>query len=319
MRVPNPWVLLLALAVIVSVWWYGIRKTDFLTPPAASELAEIRTQVEASLPETDHPADAVSAPAVVKEPTPPTPVEIPKPVVDPGDLTRTPTLHEYSDRAPKGAAYLMDLAVLLEAKGAPQRALLAWERVLDSAKPDPDQTGSALAAVIRLRPTLPDWNTGRAKTIAITLHAGTGKKHVKTLIPALEKTARELERASAGILKVSAIVNPSRGNPTISGPAPVALWFTGSTTNAPSSAVFTFTFQSPQSLHDDLRKATFLLIREHLGHDTTRTPPAALTNGENPLDALRSHITRLGWGKLGALLQPPPKKNEAVEKKPKVH
>ncbi|MCX6868492.1 MAG: hypothetical protein NTV46_20255 [Verrucomicrobia bacterium] len=320
MRVPNPWVLLLALAVIVSIWWYGIRKTDFLTPPSASKLAEIRAQVEASLPETDHPDDAVSAPPVVKEPEPPAPVEKPKPVIELGDITRTPTLHEYSNLAPrKGAAYLMDLAVLLEAKDASQRALLAWERVLDTAKPDRDQAGTAIAAIIRLRPTVPDWNTERAKTIAITLHAGTGKKYVKTLIPVLEKSARELERASAGILKVTTLVHASRGNPTVSGPAPVALWFTGSAKNSLSTAVLSFTIQSPQSLHDDLRKALFQLLREQLGQNTARTPPVALADREKALDALNSHITRLGWAELGTQLKPPPKKDEPLVKKPKVH
>jgi hypothetical protein len=320
MRVPNPWVLLLCLALILSVWWCGTRKSDFLTPPSELKLAETRTQVEASLPEADHPEDAVSAPSMVKEQAPPAPVEKPKPVIDPGDITRTPTLHEYSNLAPKkGTAYLMDLAVLLEAKNASQRALLAWERVLDTAKPDKNQAGTAIAAIMRLRPTVPDWNTERTKAIAITLHAGTGKKHVKTLIPVLEKSARELECASAGILKVTAIVHPSRGNPSISGPAPVALWITGSAKNSLSTAVLAFIIESPQSLHDDLRKAMYLLIREQLGQDAIRTPPAALADGENALDALNSHITRLGWEKLGTQLKPPPKKDEPLVKKPKVH
>ena len=317
MRVPSPWVLLLSLIVIVSVWWFGIRKTDFVTPPPDAKLAEIRTQVEESLPEIDHPDDAVSAPPTVKIPDRPPPVEKPKPVIELGNITRTPTLLEYGILAPKGTAYLMDLAVLLEAKDAPQRALLAWERVLDTGKPDPGQTATAIAAILRLRPTLPDWNTSRAKTIAITLHAGTGKKFVKTLIPALEKTARELEQASSGILKVTPIVNPSRGNSTVPGPTPVALWFTGSGKNATSTAVLSFTAQSPKSLHEDLLKATFLLIREHLAHDTVRPPPAALADGIKPLDALHSHITRRCWEKLGTQLKPPPKKDEPVVKKTK--
>ena len=242
--------------MIGGVWWYGTRKADFLTPPPASKLAENRARVESSLPQVDHPDNAVAVPAGAVEPAPPPPEEL-KPAIVLGDLSSPPTLQEYAEFAPKGAAHLLDLAALLEAEGEFQRALLAWERVLDTGKADATQAGTAIAASQRLRPTLPAWNTDRAKAIAITLHAGTSSKNAKTLTPVLEETAREMERASAGILKVTAIVTSGRGRLTATTPVPVALWLAGPTKGSVSTAVRSFTVGSPKSLRDDLLKTVF--------------------------------------------------------------
>ena len=309
MRVPIPLVLFLALAVSGGVWWYGTRYADFLTPPSAAKLAEIRASLESSLPQADHPDDAVSVPAIVKNPPPAAPVEEPKPAMVLGDLATPPTLREYSDLAPKGAGHLINLAVLLEVEGEFHRALLAWERALDMGKPDEAQATAAIASIKRLRPTLPDWNTHPAKAIAITLHAGTGKKSATTLAPILEQTARDLERASAGILKVTATVTAGRSNSSASSAAPVALWLAGPTKHSLSTKVLSFTLTSPKSLHDDLLKSVFLIVRSDLGHATSHTPPA-LAKNDNLLEALNSRITRLDWHELGTRLNRPPVKDE---------
>jgi len=302
-------VLLLSFTVIGGVWWYGTRKTDFLTPPAEAKLAENRARVESSLPQADHPDNAVSVPAAAPDPaTPPAPEE-PKPTLVLGDFSTPPGLQEYAEFAPKGAAHLMDLAVLLEAEGESQRALLAWERVLDTGKADEGQTTAAIAAIKRLRPTLPAWNTDRSKVITITLHAGTGKKNAKALTPIVEETARELERASAGILKVTATVTVGRGSLSATAPAPVALWLAGPGKGAVSTPVRSFTVGSLKTLHDDLLKTVFLLVSGYLAHESSQAPPAALTAGDKPLDALTYQITRRKWQELGTSLNRPPKKD----------
>jgi len=302
-RIPIPLVLLLSLAVIGAVWWFGTRNSDFLTPPPASKLVANRTKIESSLPPADPPDDTVAVPAVVAETTPPPPVEEPKPTIVLGDLNSPPTLQEYSDLAPKGAAHLMDLAGLLETEGAFQRALLAWERVLDMGQADASQASTAIAAIKRLRPTLPDWNTERAGAIAITLHAGTGKKFAKTLTPVLEKTARELESASSGILKVTATITTGRDRRSTTGRAPMVIWFTGPKKNSASTAVLTFSVGSPQSLGDDLLKTVALLVRSYLGE----TSYVTAATGDNPLATLNSHITRRNWQELGTRLNCPSK------------
>lgn len=260
------------------------------------------------MPQVDHPDDAVSPPPVVAIPAPPTPVEPPKPAIATGDLNRPPTLREYRELAPQGAALLMELAGLLETKGANQRALLAWERVLDMAQPDARQTLLASAACLRLRTTLPDWNTDRAASIAITLHAGTPKKSVKSLTPLIEEIARDLEHASAGILKVTATVTAKRGQPTP--PAPVELWLTGPTKKSFATAVHPCPAGSPKSLRDDLLQTLQVMIHDLLVHAAVHTPPAASAAAAKKLDALRGQITRACWQELGTLLNRPQPKHE---------
>jgi hypothetical protein len=309
-RVPIPWVLFLSLVMIGGVGWYGTRKTDFLTPPTASQLAACRAKVALSLTPTDHQNDVIAVPAVVADPATPTPAEEPKPTMILGDLDSPPTLQEYSDLAPKGAAHLIDLAVLLEVEGESQRALLAWERVLDTGKPDPSQTNTACIAIKRLRPTLPAWNTARAKAIAITLHAGTSKKSAKSLTPVLTDVARELERASAGLLQVTAVVSTGRVREPASGSTSAALWLAGPNKASASTKARSFAVKSPKSLHDDLLKSVLLIIRDHLGHATSHPPPVALPDDGKPLETLNYQITRLNWQELGTTLNRTPKKDE---------
>ena len=292
-----------------GVWWYTTRKSDFVSPPSAAKLAETRSRVESSLPQANHPDNAVAAPAPTPDPAPPAAVEDPKPPIVLGDLSVPPGLREYADFAPKGAAHLMDLAALLEAEGEAQRALLAWERVLDTCKADESQLTAATVAIKRLRPTVPPWNADRSKTIAITLHAGTGKKNAKSLTPVVEQIARELEQASAGILKVTATVTVGHGKLSVTAPAPVALWLAGPGKGAVSTPVRSFTVDSAKSWHDDLLKTVFLLVSDFLAHESSQTPPVALTAGDKPLDALSCQITRLKWQELGTALNRPPKKD----------
>lgn len=311
MRVPIPLVLFLAFAVVTGAWWHGTRNSDFLTPPSEVKLAEIRVKVEASLPQADHPGDAISAPAATTAPVPPPPpVEEPKPTIDLGDLSKPPTLQEYGDVASQGAAKLVELAVLLETKGEFQRALLAWERVIDMGKADETQTLAAIAAIKRLRPTLPDWNTDAATAIPIVLHAGTGKKTAKILESVLQQTARDIEHASAGILKITAKVNASKRELAAKGPAPIALWMMGPAKDSGSTEVLSFTVGSPESLHVELQKTVFLLIRGYLARVTTHMPPPALKDGGNPLEALGCNVTRLSWKDLGTALNLHQKKGE---------
>ena len=313
MRVPIPAVIFLIIAVIGGVWWHGTKDKDFLTPPSPAKLQEIQTRVESSFPQTDKVDDAISEPAVPIVPEKPVVVEPPKPEIDLGDLNAAPTLTQYGERSPQGAVSLMELAAALEQKGQFQRALLAWERVIDLAKPDEAQTQTAVSAIKRLRPTLPDWNTDAAKKIQITLHAGTGKTMAKPLAPALEQAARDLEKAAAGMIKVTTEVTAGKSN--AKGPTPVALWLTGSAKKPISTEVLSFTVQSPETLHPETLKTIFQLVRSYLAQSTSYTAPAALADQENPQDALNFRITRLCWNEFATALNLPPKKVEPTPKK----
>lgn len=303
MRVPIPVVILLVLAVVGGVWWTRTRQIDFLTPPSEARLVEIRVQVESSLPRADQMNDVISVPPVVKPPEPP-PVEEPKPF-DVGDLTTPPILQQYGELSPLGAAHLTELATELEKKGEFVRALLAWERVLDLASPDAAQAATAVSAIARLRPSLPNWNDKPETALLITLHAGTAKKLTKALTPILEGVARDLEAASSGILKVKTVVTPGKSGTPAKGPTPVALWLAGPDKKSSSTEVLSFTVASPETLRQEVLKNVFLLVRSHLNRATAYTPPAALADGEDPQVALNRRITRLCWSEFAAAMNLP--------------
>ena len=307
MRVPIPVVILLVLSVVGGTWWQMTRHLDFVTPPTEAKLAEFRQKVESSFPQADQVDDAISVPVVVEPPPPPPPP--PKPVIDLGDLSRPPALQNYGEISPKGADHLIELARALEEKGEFQRALIAWERVIDLTKPDAAQSATAISAIKRLRPTLPDWNTKPETAIQIQLQASASKKLVKTLTPILEGVARELERASSGIVKIKTTVTPGKTSNSSKAPTPVAVWLSGSGKKPPSTDVLSFTVDAPEKLRDEISKTVFLLVRAYLTKSTAYTPPADVVAGENPMDALTFRITRLGWSDFATSLNPPPKKS----------
>jgi hypothetical protein len=301
-RIPIPWVLFFSIIIVAGVWWHETRYMDFMTPPPASKLAEIRRKAEVAVPSQEHDDNAVAPPAVpVPEPPPPEP---PKPEIEFGDLDSPPSIKEYQDQASTGSAHLIELARSLEAKGEFQRALLAWERVLDTGKSDENQVKTAVSTIKRLRPTLPDWNIDPKKTIAVILHAGAGKKTAKILKPVLEKTAGDLERASAGILKIT--VEVTAGRDIKSSQPPIALWITGPDKKSRSTDVLSFTLESKDKLAQDVEKTIFQIIRGFIGHGPSQTPPPAISEGELPMEAIQSHITRLFWMDLGNRLNHPP-------------
>lgn len=306
-RVPIPVVILLVLAVVGGMWWKNTRHMDFMTPPSSARLELVRTQAEQLFPEMKE-ADEPEKPVAVAPPEPPPPVEPPKPEIDLGNLNVAPSLVDYSLRAPEGVPHLIELATALEEKGEFQRALLAWERVLDLGKPDDSQATTALSAIRRLRPTLPDWNTKPETAITVTLHAGTGKKLAKTIAPVLESVAKDLERASSGILKVKTQV--TAGKTSAKGATPVALWLAGPGKKPVSTEVLSFTVEKPEALREEVLKTIYQLLRGHMSRTTAYTPPSAPAEGESVQDALATRVTRLSWSELATALNLPPKKAE---------
>ena len=305
-RVPIPVVLLLVLAVVGGVWWFNTRHMDFLTPPTEARLEEIRIKVESSLPRGDLMTDAVSAPPVLQEPES-APVVETKPAIDLGDLSVPPALSSYKDFAPKGPANMIEVAKALEEKGEFQRALIAWERVIDLTQADEAQAALAVSSIKRLRPTLPDWNTNAATMTSITLNAGTGTKLAKALTPVLESVARDLERASSGTIKVKAVVTAGKSSKLAKGPSPVAIWLAGPDKKSASTDVLSFTVDSPDALRETILKNVFQLVRSQLARGGAYIPPSALADKESPQDALNSRVTRLCWSEFAASLNLVPK------------
>ncbi len=304
MRVPPLLVILLVLAVIGGVWISNTRHVDFLNHPSQEELEKTRVQVASSLPQADHVDDAISAPPAPTPPPPP--VEAPKPTLNPADLTNPITLRSYGSLSPKGPGYLVDLATLLEEKGEKQRALLAWERVIDATWANPKQTSIAHAAIHRLRPNVPNWNPKPELALLVTLHANTSKKFTKLLTPVLDEVARELERASSGIIKFKSIVTSGKTSVSADRDTPIALWFSGPDKKSPSTPVRTFISARDTDLRQGIEFVIYQLLRDHLGRIPNYARPGEVAAMADARIALHDFITRRGWNAFGTAMNPPP-------------
>lgn len=302
MRVPIPVVILFVLSLVGGLWWKYTRRMDFLTPPSAERLEEVRRHAESSFPppEEEDP---------IPLPTPPPQAPPLPPPVDLGDLSTPPVLDNYAKRAENGTEEMIKLARALEDKGEFQRALLAWERVVDLTKPEEKQLNTALGAIHRLRPTLPDWNLKPETAWVVELHAGTGKQLAKELTPVLEAVAQDLVRVSSGVLTVKAVVTAGKTN-SAKGAMPVALWLTGAGKGAVSTEVLSFTVTTPDGMRDQISSTVFQLVRSHLAKSTTFTPPTAPAPGESVMEAMETRITRLEWSSFGTWLGTQPPKKE---------
>ncbi len=311
MRIPLPISILLALVVPLIGWWLGTRRLDFLTPPSEAALSVIRQQTAAALPRAEilPPIVAPQAPPTPPAPSSPGPEKKPEAAVEIGDLNPNPGLSTYSELAPKGARHLIELASLLETAGESPRTLLAWERVLDATTPEPPQATAALAAIQRLRPTLPAWNSDPAKAIPIVIHASAGSKLEKPLKTSLEQAARSLEQASSGILKVTVTVATTRTKTKRSAPAvpaTVALWLSGAAAKSPATETLSFAVTKPDTLQADILRRIFRLAGNHLQHQLSFPAIIAAAADEPPLHALEFHITRRHWEQFGRALNAPP-------------
>ncbi len=294
--------------MVLIVWWISTRKIDFLTPPSQAELETIHKKAIASLPisKTQPEIIAVATPAIPNiEQSTVDPSVVYQGTVDLGDLSPPKNLDTYSERAPDGAAKLLKLAALLEQQNAPQRALLANERVLDLSQGNPEQIYLALDNIRRISPTLPAWNQDLKTSHSIVIHVGTGKKFAKVLPEIMEDITKEIQKSSSGLIQCKFELNIGETIRTNDAPTPVALWMTGKSKNSPSTDVLSFTSNNPEALRKELLKTVFNLIRGQLSKSTSYNPaPEAI---DDPQIALSSNITRLLWNEFGKNLNPPPK------------
>lgn len=309
MRVPLLIVLLLIIGVVSSTWWWGTRDYDFVTPPSAEKLALARIQAS-KIGSVSSPND-LPVPPGPQDGQPPKPPEAepPKePEINLGSLETAPGLEAYAVDSQQGAAHLVKLANALEAKGSFQRALLAWERVIDLGKADAETQLTAVAAVKRLRPTLPSWNIDPEGAIPLVLHAGTGPATAPILTPLLEEAARLLGDASDGVVAVTPEIAVGKKAVDASGPAPVAVWLSGPAKDAPSSDVLSFTVSDPAILRDQLLRTLYKLVSGQLSGKTAYTPPLTLQSTDEPVEALTDRVTRLCWREMAAALNLAPVK-----------
>jgi hypothetical protein len=308
MRIPFYITIPSCLLIVLIVWWISTRHIDFLTPPSAAKLEEIHNKTIASLPisRSQPKITAVVTPTLPNiEQSANDPTVVYPGSIDIGELSPPKTLDTYSERAPDGAAKLLKLAAELETQNSAQRSLLAYERVLDLSQANPQQIYLALHNIRRIRPTLPAWNQNTKASHPIVIHIGTGQKFEKVLPEIMATITQELYLSSSGLIVFSHELNIGESIRATDAPTPVALWMTGSDKNSPSTDALSFTSNNPETLHKDLLKTIFNLVRGQLSKSTSYNPAPEIVDDTQV--ALSSNITRLLWDEFGKNLNPAPK------------
>ena len=307
MRVTIPIVIASCLLVAILAWLIGTRNKDFSKPPTPKELVAIAQDWEQDKPHIPSAqADNNTPSAKEQKSTPPLPAESAsrKPVkLPPVNLQISPALSEFGILSDQGASLLIDLATHLEAEGYPQRALLAWERVIDTTEPTPGERQQAVLAIKRLKSSLPPWNPDPVNDISLTIHAGAALKEVKTLQRALDRTAALISEASGHILKVQTKTAIGKSRDMTVPQIPVAIWFShrGKSSKDPLVETPPISFMADPAQEDLLTSriaiSAYSLIRTHLASKTSFTPLPELPTDTriNPHDMLNCHITRLMW------------------------
>ncbi|MBK1829547.1 hypothetical protein JIN77_02320 [Verrucomicrobiaceae bacterium R5-34] len=304
MRVPLYFSIPSCLIVAAGVWYLGTKDEDFTAPPTPERLAEVAIEWEKSRPNTP-PPKPINA-ALLADPTPIKPkssatAKQEEEIIPAGDLNLAPSLSEYGTYGDKGAAAMIHLATQLETKAQFQRALLAWERVIDTSNPDEKERLQAVRAIQRIRGSLPPWNPDPSADISLTLHAGATIQDKAVLENALKMAAALIDNASGNVVKVDTQATIGKGSGIKTPRIPIAIWFTrpsstseGATAETPPIS-FMADPKQPEFLASQVAAGVYALIRNHLSTETSFSPLPEYPAGVQPDDLLQFYVTRLMW------------------------
>lgn len=303
MRVPIYVTLPLIALSMGVIWWLGTKEKKFNDPPPASELTAVREKTLQELKAAasiapEEPRAAIKVRPALQKLDASGPKASSLEPKDFGELTVSPALDCYLPIAGRGADVMIDLATQLELKGQTQRALLAWERVLDSTPASPEQQDTARKAIARYRSQLPPWNVDPLTTQRVVLHARCDRDRAKLVEPMLKEIIGLLNEASSGVvecvLELQIGAKASAGKPQ----QPLALWFQGTSADSPTSKILTIP-SLPASAAEQkqfLVLQSYKLIRDGLSSQSNLRPPAESSSGDEAAQMLSSAITRYSWG-----------------------
>lgn len=319
-RIPILVVIPLALGAVALPWWIGTKQMDFVSPPGEAELQRIRDAATAAI---STPRKNSAQSAVMRQPKLPdrevqSPVK-PPPAIDPGDPQATAALDAYREDAGKGAAAMIELAAYLEEQSGHHRALLAWERLLDSSEADAAQRAAAWQGVSRLRPLVAPWGADPT-TAPLILDAAISREPVPPdFVALLEEAARLASGASAGVVTFTTRFEPlkpvptpprRRGQPAANpppGPQVLSVQILAGGDAAASTGVIELpVHDDPRAIRRELLGAVYRLVASQTAATTELNPPDALGDDEDPLAALGTRVTRLVWSEFSKSLQPAP-------------
>lgn len=287
--IPLKVVIPLLLLVPLTVWFMGVRKYNFME---ARDIPENELRPEFASPVERRIADLLATPEI-EEPQEEEPV---MPEINVGDFQISPGLEEYRADSEFGAPALLNLGQRLQAAGQVQRALLAYERVLDSSPTGTSTQQEAEAALANLKEVIPMWNPDPTASVALQIHLDTAR--TPESLAGTITTLTELIRVSSGSqsqpkFRIISSPKPSHKLPSL----PVAIWLTipGEDPEKPSLAIATVTPKSDEELDSSLTHGVYRLLSKRIELIAQLTPPPALLQGEDPENAIVNKITRLAW------------------------
>jgi hypothetical protein len=213
-----------------------------------------------------------------------------------GDPTVSPALDCYRHLAARGAMVMSDLATQLEVRGETQRALLAWERVIDATDADSAQQDGARKAIQRLRNETPLWNVDPTTSTTALLHVSCDRERGKALESTLKEILALMNRSSSGLIDLKLKLRTSPKAASGAPPQPVALWFSDTTKDDVISKTVSIplTQASAEEQKRQLLTAIYKLLRESLkGRQDIR--PLVDPQGHDPAVLLESAVTRRTW------------------------
>lgn len=290
--VPLKFAIPLLIILPLMLWFWGTRKYDFMTPRVIPEhelRPDFASPVNGDLANSLQPSE--------EEPPPPEPEPIPD--LDPGDFQVSPSLAEYRSYAEDGTPALLKLAQNLQNDGHIQRAVLAYERIIDSTPSISLEREPAEQALAGLKVSLPRWNVDPEASIPLTINLLSARNE-ESLQPSLAALSELITTSSGGICQPSFILK-SAPEPSVELPAfPIAIWLTveGEDPEVPSLPVVTVAPTSEAEVDGDLNLALYRLLARRVQENRNLTPLPSLQEGEDPETALVAKITRLSWQRL---------------------
>jgi hypothetical protein len=330
-RVPILAVIPLTIGVIAVPWWAWTKDMDFTKPPDDFQLRRIRSDTAAALSKPQRDLLLNWRDGSQREVQ--SPIK-PPPVIDPGDPQAPAPLDAFREHADKGAKALIELAVHLEEQSGNARALLAWERVLDSCKPDDSQRAAALAGIQRLRPSVAPWSVdplAKPLVLEAVVNQATPSPALDGL---LEEIARITANSSAGLVKFIPRVDlpdppqpkkkekpkpkpkpkgkakgapaepPAPPPPPPPPKPPLALQILADGEKPPSTGLIELTpSDDPTELRREILRGVYRLVASQIAASTEFNPPDPLSETDDPVPALSARITRLCWSEFGKSLQ----------------
>ncbi len=318
--IPYPVVAILALAVVAGFWWARTRHMDFMVSrggvakPLPSFIAPVGDESDpSSLPDpTSRPATSEGGDEVGPKEPEPDPLRL-------GDLESAPGLGEYSELASLGAAHLILAAEELENRGNFPRAHLAWERVIDTCDPTPEERSKVGDALQRIRPTLPRWNIDPSGEYPLLLQLGTTRTTDTALSLVTTDVADFLHKESSDLVAIVPHITTSRvrGTPQQS---PIALYFSGTGEDEKNQSELTSInppTNEPETLRLEMLAALYTLVQQRVAGLDTLTPPAPAAHPERPEIDFERNLTRLHWQYFARSLTQtpgPPASPEKVER-----